>query len=199
MKNTKLQYWLRVTHFAAILLLLALTPLGYIRTPILNITILTVPIAICAIALGPTAGAVLGFVFGLTSAWSAISGGGGMTTLLFNYNAVGTLVLCIVPRTLMGWLCGLVYKGAHRAFGDNIVSTILGSISAPLLNTALFMGTLVLLFSQSPVFAQIAGEKTAWLFVWGVFLSNGIAETIICGIIGTAVSKTLLLVLKLRE
>ena len=86
MKSTKLQYWLRVTLFAAILLLLALTPLGYIRTPILNITILTVPIAIGAIALGPTAGAVLGFVFGLTSAWSAISGGGGMTTLLFQYH-----------------------------------------------------------------------------------------------------------------
>ena len=199
MKSTKLQYWLRVTLFAAILLLLALTPLGYIRTPILNITILTVPIAIGAIALGPTAGAVLGFVFGLTSAWSAISGSGGMTTLLFQYQPWWTMVLCIVPRTLMGWLCGLVYKGAKRTIGDNIGSIILGSISAPLLNAALFMGTLVLLFSHSPVFAQIAGGKTAWMFVWGVFLSNGLLETILCGIIGAAVSKTLLLFIKLRE
>lgn len=199
MKNKKLQYWVRVTLFAAVLLLLTVTGLGYIRTPVLNITILTVPIAVCAITLGPLAGAVLGLVFGLTSAWSAVSGGGGMTTLLFQYQAFGTLVLCIVPRVLMGWLCGLFYRALKRTIGENTFTVCLGNIAAPLLNCVLFMGTLVLMFSHTPVFAQIAGEKSAWLFVWGVFLSNGIAETIISGVIGTAVSKTLLLFLKLRD
>ncbi len=199
MKNTKLQYWVRVTLFAAVLLLMTVTGLGYIRTPVLNITILTVPIAVAAITLGPGAGAVMGLVFGLTSAWSAVSGSGGMTTLLFNYQAFATLVLCIVPRVLMGWLCGLAYRGAKRLLGDNVFAVCIGSIAAPLLNAALFMGTLVLMFSHTPVFAQIAGEKSAWMFVWGVFLSNGIAETITCGIIGTAVSKALLVFLKKRN
>ncbi len=199
MKNRKLQYWVRVTLFAAVLLLMTLTGLGYIRTPILNITILTVPIAVCAITLGPGAGAVLGLVFGLTSAWSAVSGGGGMTTLLFQYQAFGTLVLCILPRVLMGWLCGLVYCGLKRVMGENVFSICLGSIAAPLLNCVLFMGALVLMFSNTPVFAQIAGGKSAWLFVWGVFLSNGIAETVACGIIGTAVTKALLVFLKKRN
>lgn len=200
MKNAKLQYWIRLTLFAAILLLMTATGLGYIKTPILNVTILTVPIAVAAITLGPTAGAVMGLIFGLTSAWSAISGSGGMTTLLFNNaNALGTLALCILPRALMGWLCGLVYQGAKRVLGDNIISVILGSISAPLLNTVLFLGSLVLLFSSSPVFAQIAAGKSAWMFVWGVFVSNGIAEAITCGIIATAVSKALLVFLKKKN
>ncbi len=196
MKNKNLQYWMRVTFFAAILLLMTMTGLGYIKTPILNVTILTVPIAVCAVTMGPTAGAVLGLVFGLTSAWSAISGSGGMTTLLFNYNVFGTMVLCIVPRVLMGWLCGLSYVGAKKVVGDNVFSVILGSIAAPLLNTVLFLGTLVLLFSSTPVFQQIAAGKSAWLFIWGVFLSNGIAEILTCGVIATAVSKALLVFLK---
>lgn len=199
MKNAKLQYWIRLTLFAAILLLMTATGLGYIKTPILNITILTVPIAVAAITLGPTAGAVMGLIFGLTSAWSAVSGSGGMTTLLFNYHAVGTLVLCIVPRVLVGWLCALVYRGVKQIAGDNIVGVILGSISAPLLNAALFMGALVLMFGATPVFAQIAAGKSAWMFVWGVFVSNGIAETITCGIIATAVSKALLVFMKKKN
>ncbi len=199
MKHANLQYWVRLTLFAAILLLMVATGLGYIRTPILNVTILTVPIAVAAITLGPGAGAIMGLIFGLTSAWSAVSGGGGMTTLLFNYQAVGTLILCIVPRTIMGWLCGLTYKAMYRMFGDHVFSVCVGSIAAPLLNTILFLGTLVAMFSHSPIFVQIAGEKSAWLFVWGVFVSNSIAEIVTCGILSTAVAKALLVFLKKRN
>ena len=51
----------------ALILLLAFTPLGYIKTLGLEITLIVVPVAVGAVVLGPTAGALLGFIFGVTS------------------------------------------------------------------------------------------------------------------------------------
>jgi len=51
----------------AIILLMAFTPIGYIKTFGLEITLIVVPVTVGAITLGPAAGAVLGAVFGITS------------------------------------------------------------------------------------------------------------------------------------
>ena len=52
---------------AAILILMAFTPLGYLKVGTISITFLTLPVVIGAILLGPLSGAILGGVFGLTS------------------------------------------------------------------------------------------------------------------------------------
>lgn len=44
----------------AIILLMAFTPIGYIKTAGLEITLIVVPVAVGAVTLGPTAGAILG-------------------------------------------------------------------------------------------------------------------------------------------
>lgn len=51
----------------AIILVMAFTPLGYLKTAGLEITFIQVPVIVGAILMGPTAGAILGGVFGLTS------------------------------------------------------------------------------------------------------------------------------------
>ena len=56
----------------AIILLMSFTPLGYLRTPGLSITLLTIPVAVGAIILGPKGGAVCGFTFGATSFYMAV-------------------------------------------------------------------------------------------------------------------------------
>ena len=53
--------------FAAITVLLGLTPLGYIPLPFIKLTIIHIPVILGAILLGPKYGAALGFLFGLTS------------------------------------------------------------------------------------------------------------------------------------
>ena len=49
---------------AAIVIVLANTPLGMIQLPIVKATTVHIPVIIGAILLGPTAGAILGGVFG---------------------------------------------------------------------------------------------------------------------------------------
>lgn len=62
--------------FAAVLLLMAYTPLGYLNIGPLAITFNVIPVALAAITLGPVGGVAMGAVFGLTSfcnasAWEA--------------------------------------------------------------------------------------------------------------------------------
>ena len=52
---------------AAVLLLMAYTPLGYLNIGPLAISFNVIPVAISAVVLGPTGGAIAGAIFGLTS------------------------------------------------------------------------------------------------------------------------------------
>ncbi|MBP5609854.1 MAG: ECF transporter S component, partial [Clostridia bacterium] len=59
---------------AALVLLLGFTPLGYLRVGAISITFLTIPVAIGAMVVGPSAGLFLGTLFGVTSLIQAITG-----------------------------------------------------------------------------------------------------------------------------
>ena len=63
-KNGKLNttYMVEMALLIAIILIMAFTPIGYIKTFGLEITLIVVPVAVGAVVLGPTAGAILGGV-----------------------------------------------------------------------------------------------------------------------------------------
>lgn len=60
----------------AILLIMAYTPLGYLNIGPLAISFNVIPVAICAIVLGPMGGAIAGAIFGLTSFGQCLGIGG---------------------------------------------------------------------------------------------------------------------------
>lgn len=136
---------------AGILLLMSVTPLGYLTIGPVSITFNMIPVAIGAVILGPAGGAVLGFVFGLTSFLSAagIVGTSALGTFLFAINPLLTAAVCFIPRTLMGALVGLICKGMSKVVKPKLpVYATTGFLSA-ILNTLFFMGGLVLLFAPS--------------------------------------------------
>ena len=57
-KRSSTLYMVELAMMIAIILLMSFTPLGYLRTPGLSITLLTIPVAVGAIILGPKGGAV---------------------------------------------------------------------------------------------------------------------------------------------
>ena len=102
------RYLVQLAVLTALLLLLEITGLGYIKTPVLEFTVMQVPVILGAIILGPGAGALLGGVFGLTSFWECF----GKSTFGMQLLAIdpwATAVVCIVPRLLMGLCCGLIF------------------------------------------------------------------------------------------
>ena len=56
-----------VAALAALLIIMTVTPIGYIPIGPLAITVNMIPVAIGAVILGPAGGAALGLVFGLTA------------------------------------------------------------------------------------------------------------------------------------
>ena len=57
-KRSSTLYMVELAMMIAIILLMSFTPLGYLRTPGLSITLLTIPVAVGAIILGPKGGAI---------------------------------------------------------------------------------------------------------------------------------------------
>ena len=197
-KSAKTARILRLTQLSvlvALLLIFGFTNIGYIKIGVIEITLNIIPVAIGAIVLGPSAGAICGAVFGLTSFWQAVSGMSAFGAMLVNVSPILTFILCFVPRILEGLLTGLIFKGLSKVSKNNSLPCAVSGLACPVLNTLMFVGLFILLFGQTDVFASLYGQSAASnivaFFAWFVGL-NGVVEAIAGFIIATAISKALL-------
>lgn len=67
MRNNKTAELVLTALFAAIIIIMAFTPLGYIPLVVINATIIHIPVILGSLFCGPKKGGFLGFIFGLTS------------------------------------------------------------------------------------------------------------------------------------
>ena len=195
----------------AMVMLFSFTPIGTIPIGPLSITLNIIPIAIAAIALGPTGGLVIGSVFGLMSFLQYIHIGipSAMGAILFNINPVLAFVQRFVPRALDGLLVGLLHKGLSKKIGGSASSFMTGFFTA-LLNTVFFMSALVLLFGNTDYIKglfEAKGQQQTFtgtivficLFVGINAVCEMVVSTIVCGGVGTALYQSHILPLKKSE
>lgn len=191
-KNQKLYDMVLLALFVAIELAFRLMGLGRVPIGPLNMSFLTVPIAVGAMLMGPWQGAFLGAVFGLCSFWDAVTGAGGMTSIFFGVSPVNTFILCVGMRTLMGWLTGLIFRGLRKIDKTKTVSYFVGGFFAPFLNTLLFMGYLVLAFYGTEYVQNLAADKGAanpFMFVVLLVGVQGLIEMAVCTVAAGATAK----------
>ncbi len=210
MQKQNIRQMVQLAILTAIILVLAFTPLGYLRlSPTLSVTFLSIPVVIGAIMLGPAAGAFLGCVFGLTS-FAQCFGMDPFGTALMSINVFYTFVMCVVTRTLMGFLSAWVYRLFSRIFrlikplkNDLApVSCAIACASAPLFNTIFFMGTLFLFFRDAQVVLDAfpnAATSTLMVFVFASIGLQAVCELIASLVIGTAICTALLKIGFIRE
>jgi uncharacterized membrane protein len=182
----------------AIILLMAFTPIGYIKTLGLEITLIVVPVAVGAVILGPLGGAILGAVFGLTSFFQCfgLSPFGGV---LLGINPVFTFILCFVPRVVMGWLTGVIYQGLCKVPSMKHFKVVIANLCAPLLNTVFFMTALILFFYHSTFIQSLVtstGATNVVTFVVAFVGINGLVEAALNFVVGSAIAKALQVALK---
>ena len=179
---------------SGILFLMAYTPLGYLNIGPLAVTFNVIPVAICAVVLGPTGGAVAGAVFGLTSFLQAMGIGGtsALGAALFQINPFLSAVQCFVPRILDGLLIGFIYRGMRKKTNVYASCAVTGFFSA-FLNTLFFMTALVVMFGNTEVIQNIMGGRNVIIgccMMVGVnAISEMVSSTIITAAVGTALSK----------
>ena len=183
---------------AGILLVMSFTPLGYLNIGPLAISLNMIPVAIAAVALGPSGGAVMGAVFGITSCLQCVGIGGtsAMGVILFEISPLLTIVQRLIPRVLAGWLAGWVYRGTKKAAGSTLAYFATG-FSAALLNTVLFMLALVLLFGNTEYLRNLMGGKNILVFICTFVGINALVEmlaaTAVVGSVCSALSRSRLI------
>ncbi|MGM9614241.1 MAG: ECF transporter S component [Oscillospiraceae bacterium] len=191
-KKSNTRYLVELALFVAIILVMKLTGLSSIPVGPLNMTLTMVPIAIGAMLLGPLAGGVLGMIYGFTSLYDAVSGASVMTGIFFQISPLNTVVLCVVMRVLVGVGTGWLFRLFRKIDRTKTVCYFLGGLAAPLLNTLLFMGYIVLVFYRTD-FVQ---ERVAALGASGPFMFvilsvgvQGLVEAVTGAIVGGGVGK----------
>lgn len=183
---------------AAVLLLMAYTPLGYLNIGPLAITFNVIPVAISAIVLGPVGGAIAGAIFGLTSFLQCIGIGGtsAMGAMLFSINPVLAFIQRFVPRVLDGWLLGYIFRGMRKKTNVYVSCAVTGFFSA-FLNTAFFMTALVVLFGNTEYIQGLIGGRNVIVFICTFVGINAVCEmvssTVLTGAVGAALSKARLI------
>ena len=156
----------------AIIFIMAFTPLGYFQTLGLSITFLTVPVAVGAILLGPKGGAVCGLAFGITSLMQCF-GIGFFGTMLFQHKSCGDGVYMYCAES-----SGRVAVRTDlpcRQKGDEERAYLAASLACPVLNTVLYMTSLVVFFYQTDYiqgFAQTFGTTNPSCSWWRLWVSR---------------------------
>ena len=188
----------QIAMLTAIILSLAFTPLGYIRTGGLEITLIVIPVAVGAVILGPVGGMILGAVFGITS-FIQCFGMSPFGAMLLSISPVKTFITCVVTRTLMGFLTGLIYKGMKKVSKNKSLNTVVANLCCPFMNTLFFMTCIVVFFYNTEYIQGIVsalGAANPLLFVLAFVGVNGLVEALLCFVVGSAITRALLTALK---
>ena len=198
-KKVDVRFMTELALIVAIIIIMAFTPLGYIATPGLKLTLITVPVAVGAIILGPTGGLICGLAFGLTSFYTALTAPSAMMGAFLMINPFLVAVLCIVPRTLDGWLVGMIFKELKKGLKNNPVHYYIAGVCCPVLNTVLFMTTLILFFYNCEYVVNLKetfGVSNPFAFVVAFVGVQALIEAAACGFISGFVTQQLNRVLK---
>lgn len=207
MKRTKTLELAQMALLATLVVVLAFVPyVGYIRIPVLAIqaTTIHIPVIIGSILLGPKCGAILGGLFGLTSLINNTFQPG-ITSFCFSpFVQIGedmggsplALIVCFVPRILIGVVPYFVYKGIQFINRDSDksrkFSLLAAGVAGSLTNTILVMGMIYMFFGQ----AYAEARNIAYEAIVGVIMSvvaiNGTIEALVAALIASAVATAIM-------
>ena len=193
MRSTKTIKMAQMAILIAIVLIMAFTPLGYLKTAGLEISLIPVVVSIGAMVIGPGAGAVLGAIFGFTSFYLCF-GVSAFGAILLSINPFYTFLVCVPTRILEGYLAGLIFKALIKVDKSKTVCYFVGGLITAVLNTVFFVGLLILFFWNTDYIQSLnATGANAFLFFVAFVGINGVVEwiatTVAGGIIAKAVAK----------
>lgn len=189
----------QVALFAALIIILAFTPfLGYIPLGFTRATIIHIPVIIGSLMLGPKKGAFLGFVFGMTSFINNTMNPTA-TSFVFTpffelgevHGGIGSVIICFVPRILVGVVPWYVYRGLERIFGKQMLSLAAAGIAGALTNTLLVMNLIYVFFRTAYAAANNVAEGAVYTFILSIIGMNGVPEAVVSAVLVIIICRVL--------
>ena len=190
-----------MTHYAlfiSIILLLGISPIGFLVLPFASITFVQIPVIIGGAAFGWRGGIVFGFTFGLVSLIRSFLTPDAVASIVLGTSAYNLLLIVAVlflPRVLTGLFSALVYKAIPKKGNNNFFAAAVAGFVGSLTNTVFFLAGLYFLAydSYAATLGMAGGSQQDVLkAVMGIVGFNGLIEavmaTLLCGLIGRAIS-----------
>ncbi len=188
-----------VALMAAIVIVLANTPLGMIQLPIIKATTVHIPVIIGAILLGPSAGAILGAVFGICS---LISNTMTPTLLSFAFSpfmstsgipgALKAIWISVGCRILIGVAAGWLWIALEKLKINQLIALSVVGFAGSMVNTVTVMGSIYFLFAQQYAEAREVAVTAVWGLIMGTVTASGIPEAVAAAILVLALGKVLI-------
>ena len=184
---------------AAIVILLANTPLGMVPLPITKATTVHVPVILGAIVFGPTAGMILGGVFGICSVISNTLTPS-LTSFAFSpfmsttglSGAVKALWISVGCRILIGLVAACLWIILKKVKVPNYIALPVTGFVGAMTNTVCVMGSIYLLLGQQYAEAQNEAMSALMGIIMGTVTLNGIPEALAAMVLVTAIGMALL-------
>ena len=183
-KKHDTQWMVSVALMAAIVILLANTPLGMIQLPIIKATTVHIPVIIGAILSNTMAPTLLSFAFSPFMSTTGIPG------------AIKAIWISVGCRMLIGIAAGWLWILFNKLKVNQIIALPIVGFVGSMVNTITVMGSIYLLFAQQYAQAKDVAISAVWGLVMGTVTASGIPEAIAAAVLVLAIGKVMIQVLK---
>ena len=180
--------------FVCIELVLMLTPLGYIPIGPIRATTMHIPVILAGLLLGKKEGALIGFVFGLTSIVVNTLTPTVVSFVFTPFYSIGgisgnglSLVIALVPRILLGYVSGWLNEKINVE--EKITKTGGIAMVTTLMHTLLVLGGIYVFFGKSYALAREISYQTLASVIGTIILTNGIMEAILASTASMAITQ----------
>ena len=199
-KSQKTSEMVKMALFIALIILLSVTPLGYIPLGAINATTIQMPVIIGAVLFGVKKGAVLGGVFGLTRLIKNTVQPN-LTSFVFSpfvpvfgeeSGSLWAVVISLLPRIMIGIVAAAVFAVLVRTKLSKTVASAAAGFCGSLANTVLVMGGIYLFFGESYSAAKDIAYNTLLATVSATITGAGITEAVVSAVVCGAVCTALL-------
>ncbi|MBE6824246.1 MAG: ECF transporter S component [Ruminococcaceae bacterium] len=160
----------------------------YFPTKPFAITLALIPIIIGSALFNEKAGAFLGGVFSVVVIIMCIIGADVGGAMVWNANPFLCVLVCMTKGICAGYISGLLYRVINKK--NSTIATIIAGLSAPIVNTGIFILGLVLFFR--PILAQWSGGSDVLYYViFGLLGVNFLVEVGVNMILSPVIIKIL--------
>ncbi|CAM3646499.1 ECF transporter S component [Erysipelothrix urinaevulpis] len=179
MKNQTNKKLVQISFFGMIIVVMSLTPLGFIQVGPIKATLVHIPVIFASLLLGSKFGGMMGFIFGFMSLIQNTMAPG---LLSFAFSpmipVIGTssgswlaLIIVFIPRIIVGLIPGYLY---HKT-----KSLSVSVLSGSLLNTILVLSLIGILFTNAYASAMNVNASSLIKIIVGIVFTNGMIEALI--------------------
>lgn len=194
-----IRYMATLGMFAAVLLVMGMTGIGFIPLPVIKATTMHIPVIIGAVLLGPAAGGILGGVFGLCSIWANTTSPGLLSFAFSPFmstegipGALKAVWIALGCRILFGLAAGWLWKLLKKAKLPDLAALPVTAAVATVTHTLLVMGSIYILLAQQYAAAKNVALSAVFGLVMGTVTASGIPEAIAAALLVTVIGKTLI-------